>query len=75
MSPSPKYTGYGHYVFPMMVDKPPFDNVDVRTALKYAINREEITKKIFLGHAKAGQRQPDRARRQIRHRSEAAVHL
>ena len=53
-----EYTGYGHYVFPMMVDKPPFDNVDVRTALKYAINREEITKKIFFGHAKAGNDNP-----------------
>ena len=53
-----EYTGYGHYVFPMMVDKPPFDNVDVRTALKYALNREEITKKIFFGHAKAGNDNP-----------------
>jgi len=53
-----EYTGYGHYVFPMMVDRPPFDNVDVRTALKYAINREEITKKIFFGHAKPGNDNP-----------------
>jgi len=51
-------TGYGHYVFPMMVDKPPFDNVDVRTALKYALNREEISKKIFFGHAKPGNDNP-----------------
>jgi peptide/nickel transport system substrate-binding protein len=51
-------TGYGHYVFPMFVNVPPFDNVDVRTALKYAINREEIAKKVFLGHAVPGNDNP-----------------
>jgi len=51
-------TGYGHYVFPMMVDVPPFDNVNVRTALKWAMNREEITQKIFLGHAIPGNDDP-----------------
>src|SRR5262249_27302637 len=53
-----EYTGYGHYVFPMMVDRPPFDNNDVRMALKYAIDREEINKKVFLGHAKPGNDNP-----------------
>jgi peptide/nickel transport system substrate-binding protein len=53
-----EYTGYGHYVFPMMVDRPPFDNNDVRLALKYAVNREEINKKVFLGHAKVGNDNP-----------------
>ena len=43
--------GYGHYVFPMNVTTPPFNNLDVRTALKWAINREDIAKKVFLGHA------------------------
>jgi peptide/nickel transport system substrate-binding protein len=51
-------TGYGHYTFPMDVTVKPFDNVDVRTALKYAINREEIAKKVFLGHAVAGNDNP-----------------
>ena len=51
-------TGYGHYVFSMMVDHPPFDNNDVRLALKYAINREEISKKVFFGHATAGNDNP-----------------
>ncbi len=51
-------TGYGHYVFPMFVDVPPFDNVDVRTALKWAMNREEIAQKIFLGHALPGNDNP-----------------
>jgi peptide/nickel transport system substrate-binding protein len=51
-------TGYGHYVFSMMVDRPPFDNNDVRTALKYAINREDIAKKLLYGHATPGNDDP-----------------
>src|SRR5882724_3965262 len=51
-------TGYGHYVFPMQVTIAPFDNVDVRTALKWAINREDIAKKVFLGHATPGNDNP-----------------
>lgn len=51
-------TGYAHYVFPMLVDQPPFDNNDVRLALKYAVNREEIRQKIFYGHAKVGNDNP-----------------
>lgn len=44
-------TGYGHYTLPMNVTVPPFDNADVRLAVKWAIDRDEIAKKIFLGHA------------------------
>ncbi|MFI5015331.1 MAG: ABC transporter substrate-binding protein, partial [Hyphomicrobiales bacterium] len=51
-------TGYGHYVFPMDVTAPPFDNVDVRTALKWAINRDDIAKKVFLGHGVVGNDSP-----------------
>jgi peptide/nickel transport system substrate-binding protein len=51
-------TGYGHYTFPMDVTVAPFDNVDVRTALKWAINREEINKKVFLGHGVPGNDNP-----------------
>jgi peptide/nickel transport system substrate-binding protein len=51
-------TGYGHYVYPMLVTVPPFDNVDVRTALKWAVNREEIVKKVFLGHGTPGNDNP-----------------
>ncbi len=51
-------TGYGHYVLPMLVDVPPFDNIDVRTALKYAINREDILQKVFLGHGTPGNDNP-----------------
>ncbi len=34
---------------PMFCDRAPFDNVDVRLALKNAIDREEIVKKIVFG--------------------------
>jgi peptide/nickel transport system substrate-binding protein len=51
-------TGYGHYTMPMDVRVPPFDNVDVRLAVKWAINRKEIADKIFLGHATVGNDNP-----------------
>ena len=50
--------GYGHYIFVMNVTVPPFDNVDVRTALKYSVDREDIVKKVFLGHGKVGNDNP-----------------
>ncbi|MEZ5534091.1 MAG: ABC transporter substrate-binding protein [Thiolinea sp.] len=34
---------------PMFCDVAPFDNLDVRLALKYAINREELIEKIMFG--------------------------
>lgn len=36
---------------PMFCDTPPFDNVDVRNALKLAIDREDIIQKIAFGTA------------------------
>lgn len=51
-------TGYAHYVLPMNVNVPPFDNVDVRMALKWAIDREDIAEKVFLGHAAPGNDNP-----------------
>lgn len=51
-------TGYGHYTFPMLMDVAPFDNPDVRMALKLAMNRDEIVKKIFLGHGAVGNDNP-----------------
>lgn len=46
--------GRGHYVFIMHVDKAPFDNNDLRMALKLAINRQEMVDKILGGLGKAG---------------------
>jgi len=51
-------TGYGHYVFSMDTTVAPFNNNDVRTALKWAMNRDEIAKKVFLGHVKVGNDNP-----------------
>ena len=39
-----------HYYFPMLTKTAPFDNLDVRKALKYGINRQEIVDKILMGH-------------------------
>jgi peptide/nickel transport system substrate-binding protein len=50
--------GYAHYVAPMNCKTAPFDNKDVRLALKYALNREEIVKKVLLGHGSVGNDNP-----------------
>ena len=47
-------TGTQHYTFPMRLDVGPFDNLDLRLALKYSIKRQELVDKILLGHGKAG---------------------
>ena len=39
---------------PMFCDHPPYDNVDVRLALKHAIDREEIVEKILFGTGTPG---------------------
>jgi len=46
--------GRGHYVFIMHVDTAPFDVNELRLALKYAINREEMVDKILRGYGSAG---------------------
>ena len=42
-------SGRGHYVFIMHCDTAPFDNNDLRLALKYSINRQEMVDKILDG--------------------------
>ena len=42
--------GNTHYYFPMLTKTAPFDDVNVRLALKYGINREEMVEKILQGH-------------------------
>ncbi|MGR3758651.1 ABC transporter substrate-binding protein [Roseobacteraceae bacterium NS-SX3] len=51
-------SGPGHYVFIMHVDTPPFDNNDLRLALKYAINRQEMVDKILRGYGSVGNDMP-----------------
>jgi peptide/nickel transport system substrate-binding protein len=50
--------GAGHYTFPMRADTSPFDNNDVRLALKYAIDRPDIVDKILRGYGKIGNDHP-----------------
>ena len=47
-------SGPGHYVFIMHCDKAPFDNNDLRMALKLAINRQEQVDKILGGLGSRG---------------------
>jgi peptide/nickel transport system substrate-binding protein len=44
----------GHYVFIMHCNTAPFDNNDLRTALKLAIDREAMIKQILQGYATLG---------------------
>ena len=47
-------TGTQHYTFPMRLNVEPFGNAELRTALKYAIDRDELVEKILLGHGVVG---------------------
>lgn len=44
----------GHYIFPMMCNTAPFDNYDLRMALKLAIDRQAMIDQIFQGYASLG---------------------
>jgi len=46
--------GHGHYCFIMHCDTKPFDNKDLRLALKYSINRQEMVDKILDGYGAIG---------------------
>jgi len=48
----------GHYVFIMHCNTAPFDNNDVRLALKYGINRQEMVDKILNGYGTVGNDTP-----------------
>lgn len=50
--------GRMHYTMPANAKLEPFNNVDVRLALKYAIDREAILKTVLFGHGQAGNDQP-----------------
>lgn len=47
-----------HITMPMFCDVAPFDDVDVRLALKHAINRQEIVDKILFGRGTIGNDHP-----------------
>lgn len=50
--------GPGHYVFIAHCNTAPFDNNDVRLALKYGINRQEMVDKILFGYGSIGNDTP-----------------
>lgn len=47
-----------HFTFDMNASVAPFDDPDVRLALKYAMDRDDIIQKVFLGDAVKGNDQP-----------------
>ena len=51
-------SGRGHYVFLMHTNTAPFDNKDLRLAMKYAINRQEMVDKILDGYGGVGNDTP-----------------
>ena len=50
--------GTFHNTMPMMTDVAPYDNNDVRLALKYAVPREQMVKTILRGYGSAGNDHP-----------------
>ncbi|MCC7319718.1 MAG: ABC transporter substrate-binding protein [Rubellimicrobium sp.] len=50
--------GGTYYAFPMMTDVAPFNDINVRMALKYAINRQELVDKVLLGFGEVGNDTP-----------------
>lgn len=51
-------TGTQHYTFPMRTDRGPYDNADVRRALKHIFKREELVEKILFGYGEVGNDHP-----------------
>ena len=51
-------TGNMHFTFPMLTNQAPFDDVNVRKALKYGLNRQEMVDKILQGHGMVGNDHP-----------------
>ncbi|MBT4088523.1 MAG: ABC transporter substrate-binding protein [Deltaproteobacteria bacterium] len=51
-------TGTAHYTIPMLVDQKPYDDNNVRMALKLAINRERLVKQILRGYGEPGNDHP-----------------
>lgn len=51
-------TGTLHYTFPMRVDVAPFDNNDLRMAVKLSVDREQLVQKVLLDHGALGNDHP-----------------
>ncbi|MBW2059475.1 MAG: ABC transporter substrate-binding protein [Deltaproteobacteria bacterium] len=53
-----RVTSTTHYTMPMRTDFSPYDNNDVRLALKYAVDREQMLKTILRGYGALGNDHP-----------------
>ncbi len=51
-------TGTAHYTIPMLVDQKPYNDNNVRMALKLAVNREKLVKQILRGYGEPGNDHP-----------------
>jgi peptide/nickel transport system substrate-binding protein len=51
-------TGNMQYTFPMLTNQAPFNDINVRKALKYGIDRQEMVDKILQGHGMIGNDHP-----------------
>ena len=51
-------SGTAHYTFAMRTDTAPFDNNDVRLALKYGVDREALLQNVLRGHGVVGNDHP-----------------
>jgi peptide/nickel transport system substrate-binding protein len=51
-------SGTAHYTAAMRTDTPPFDNNDVRMALKLAVDREALLQNVLRGHGVLGNDHP-----------------
>ena len=50
--------GTQHYTFPMLTNVAPFDDNNLRQALKWAMNREEMVEKVLFGYGAIGNDHP-----------------
>jgi len=53
-----RVAGRKHYTFPMRTDISPYDNNDVRLALKYGVDRKSMLKLILRGYGSLGNDHP-----------------
>jgi peptide/nickel transport system substrate-binding protein len=51
-------TGTQHYTMPMFTDTPPFNDNNVRLALKHAIDRKALVRTVLFGHGVPGNDNP-----------------
>ncbi|MEM6488690.1 MAG: ABC transporter substrate-binding protein [Pseudomonadota bacterium] len=51
-------TGFLHYTAPMLTNVAPYDNNDLRLAIKFAIDRQELVDKIMFGRGTVGNDHP-----------------